>query len=495
MNQPSKAPRLGRREYLIGSSAFVGVAATARVSPLRSPGNASRYRVRVLSLDPPRFAVVAELPIDGERLIMTDSYPAELPQMAAGGWPTLISGLGASDANGRPVELVPFKDKGWRLAHALSGRIRLSYLVDYTIFAKSGWPSPLESAVADNEHVAVCARALFLTTDKMDGADVSFDIPKGWHVAAPWPTSPIVRGAYRASSNLDLTDNFVVFSTVAADVVTAAGFRMQITAMGHWRPLRPLIRRTLQAIVTREVALMNFQGREAYNVVLVPMPDTGGEAYRQSFVYTFQDPSEANRATWANTMAHEIFHYWNYARLQGADYASTQWFQEGFTEYVANLTMVGSGVVAPQGFLEKLANHVANYQKLTTTLEAIGTHKGPPLYSAGALVAFSFDVMIRKASAGRRDIGTFFRNLWRYTDGGARKYAWSDIEAALRGTANLDWHGFYERHIRGREPFPLESIFHEAGLTLGKASDGSPVVSISPSRTVAEQTLWGRLIA
>ena len=495
MNQPSTDLRLGRRELIIGSSAFVGLAAAAGASPLRLTHELGRYFVRVLSLDPPRFGIVADLPIDGDRLNMTDSYPAELPQMAAGGWPTLISDLKAKDLSGMPVELVPLKDKGWRLAHALSGRIRLNYVVDYTIFARSGWTSPLESAVADEEHVAVCARALFPTTDRMDGADVSFDIPKRWHAAPPWPTSPIVRGAYRASSNIDLTDNFVVLSTRAADVVTAGGFRMQITAMGHWRPLRPLVRRTLQAIVSREVALMNYSRRESYNVVLVPTQDTGGEAYRQSFIYAFQSPNEANRATWANTMAHEIFHYWNYARLQGADYASTQWFQEGFTEYVANLTMVGSGIVTPKAFLEKLSNHVSNYHKLTTTLEAIGTHKGPPLYSAGALVAFSFDVMIRKASAGGRGIGAFFRNLWRYTDSGARKYAWADIEAALRGTANLDWQGFYARHIRGHEPLPLDAIFREAGLRLEEASDGSPLVAVNPSASRAEKAVWSELVA
>jgi len=34
--------------------------------------------------------------------------------------------------------------------------------------------------------------------------------------------------------------------------------------------------------------------------------------------------------------------------------------------------------------------------------EDIGTKKGPPLYSAGALVAFSWDVKIRVASSGGR---------------------------------------------------------------------------------------------
>jgi len=486
---------LGRRELLLGASAFAGATTAARASRLTSPANIGHYRIKALSLDPPRFAVIADLPIEGDRLTMADSYPAELPAMAAGGWPTLVSDLIASDAAGRPVKLVRAKDQGWQLAQVISGRVRLTYIVDFALFAKAGWPSPLESAIADGDTAAVCARALFVTTAAMSGADVRIEPPARWRVAAPWPASTAVHGAYRAATTTDLTDNFIAFSTRPADVVTAAGFQLQITAMGHWRPLRPLIRRALRAIVTREVALMNYQQRDSYNVVLVPMPDTGGEAYRQSFVYAFKDPTPANRAIWLNTMAHEIFHYWNYARLQGADYASTQWFQEGFTEYVANWTLVGSGLVSPQVFLDKLATHVANARKLTTTLEAIGTRKGPPLYSAGALVAFSFDIMIRRATAGRRNLGDFFRNLWRYTGAGTRKYAWADIEAALRGTANADWQGFYARHIRGREPLPLDSVFDAAGLRLGHGPDGAPLVTLDPAANRAAKALWANLVS
>lgn len=234
-----------------------------------------------------------------------------------------------------------------------------------------------------------------------------------WRPVTPWNSRSSTKHGYAVRSAEDLTDNLLVFSTVAPDVVTAAGFTLQITAMGHWEPLRPLIRRVLGTVIAREVDLMRYKERETYSVVLLPIVDQGGEAYRQSLAYCFENPSEENRGKWANTLAHEIFHYWNYARLRGADYAGTQWFQEGFTEYVANVILVSGKIVEPDAFAAKLGEHVNNYRKLTTTLEAIGTKKGPPLYSAGALLAFSWDVMIRQASGGRRNLGDVFRNLWR----------------------------------------------------------------------------------
>lgn len=489
--RPVRMGGVDRRTALLGLALGAVFPSSLRGTAGTSTG-AGRYRVRLLDAAGPRFSIVANLPVNGDRLAISDEYPAELPALAAQGWPALVSALEVRDASGQAVAATRVRGAGWRLARPCTGRLDLTYIVDFSLFAAASWPSPLESAVADDEHISVSARPLFLTTDILTAAEIGFDTPHGWDPVAPWPAQPGLRRSYRAASVADLTDNMLVFSTVQPDVVSASGFRIQITTMGHWKPLRPLVRRTLQTIISREVALMGDGRREVYNVVLAPSADTGGNAYRQSFVYVFDNPSAENIGVWGNTMAHEIFHYWNYARLRGADYASTQWFQEGFTEYIANLVTVAGGIVTPAAFLAKLGGHVANARRLTTTLEAIGTHKGPPLYSAGALVAFSFDVMIRQATRGRRDIGTFFRNLWRSTNSGARPYAWIDIEAALREAAALDWQAFYLAHIRGSAPLPLDRSLSLAGLRLDGAG---PQVVANPGASPEARAVWASLIA
>ena len=206
-----------------------------------------------------------------------------------------------------------------------------------------------------------------------------------------------------------------------------------------------------------------------------------------------QIPPAENLGIWANTLAHEIFHYWNYARLSGQDYAATQWFQEGFTEYVANLTLLVGKIASPGWFLAKLSEHISSYSRLTATLEAIGNHKGPPLYSAGALVAFSFDAMIRHATKGEHTIGTFFRRLWQYTHAGAKKYDWQDIEAALRATAPVDWQSYYDRYIRGTERLPVERSLGLAGLLLGRGNDGTPQVAEDQTASSDARRVWRSL--
>lgn len=239
---------------------------------------------------------------------------------------------------------------------------------------------------------------------------------------------------------------------------------------------------------------MRYKGTEIYNVVLLPISDEGGNAFRQSFVYCYNNPDSNNCTVWGNTLAHEIFHYWNYARLKGADYASSQWFQEGFTEYVANLVMITGQIINSDTFLSKLSEHVANYRKLATTLEKPGTHKGPPLYSAGALVAFMWDVLIRNASGGKRNIGDLFRNLMAQTDSGARKYVWADIRAALHTTADSDWESFYQSYIRGHEPLPFNTILPLVGLRLNKSANGSELVSHDPAASADAEALLRSLV-
>ena len=65
----------------------------------------AKYHVTLVGVSPPRFSIRADLPIRGGSLEMDSSYPAELPEMAAKGWPALISNLKAQDSAGKPIEL------------------------------------------------------------------------------------------------------------------------------------------------------------------------------------------------------------------------------------------------------------------------------------------------------------------------------------------------------------------------------------------------------
>jgi len=479
---------------LVGLSAMVLVSIDACFPATGRGPERADYTITSVRRSPLALGISADIPIDGRMLQMDDTYPAELPEMASGGWPSLITNLMILDSAGKELPFSAIGTRGWQLTDSVCSRLKITYEVDYSLFEAHGWSSPLESAFADDSTIAIAGRSAFITTSSTDGMEVRIETQSGWLPVVPWVAGGNGPDSYHVRSRQDLTDNMMVFSKQKPDVVTASGFRMQIVAMGHWQPLRPLLAQVLETIIDLEVHLMDDREKEVYNVVLLPTADNGGNAFRQSFAYCYTSPDRDNRDVWGNTLAHEIFHYWNYSRLRGADYQSSQWFQEGFTEYVANLVMVRGKIIDADAFIRKLSHHVNNYRKLTTTLENYGTHKGPPLYSAGALVAFLWDVQIVSASGGRRDIGDLFRNMMVQTDMGGRDYSWKDIKASMEATAEGDWEGFYQSHIRGDEPLPLEAMLPLAGLRLQTLADGSEQVQYDTAATAEAGNVWRSLI-
>jgi predicted metalloprotease with PDZ domain len=449
---------------------------------------AAVYDIRVDLGPPPRITVRATLPSDGDRLTMATSRPGNVPEVAGAGWPGLVRGLKVTDDAGHALRVAGDGAKGWTLAYRVRGSITLEYAIDDGPLARRGWPAPREAGFADADHLIAAGRSLFITTPAQRASEVRFTLPPGWRAVLPWAELHGGQGGATVPSTDDLTENLIAFMRGEPDLLPAGGFNLKVVTLGHWQPAREEVRRVLGTAIRRLVAWIGFEGEADYLVVLLPQEERGGESYTSSFALNFDGPpGTANLGDWGNTVAHEVFHHWNGWLLRGADYASTQWFQEGFTEYAANLALVSGGLISPEDFYARLATHVANFRRLATPLDAPGTHKGPPLYSGGALVAFTWDGMIHAATHGRRGVGDVLHALLRATGDGARPYAWPDIQAALESVAPgasgapAPWADFQRRYIHGKEPLPLDAAFARIGLRLSQGTDGAPRVEVDPA--------------
>jgi hypothetical protein len=440
--------------------------------------SAATYAVQLSANSPTRLAVRATVP-RGDALKMSPSRPGDVPELADAGWPALVRNLVVLDGDGRALAPAPAGAQGWTLPEPGRGPYALSYEVDYAPLAARGWPAWGEAAFADENHLVVIGRSLFITSPAQGVSTVRFGLPAGWHAAAPWPPD-------RVASPDDLTENLLAFTRGKPEVLATRGFRLTIVPLGPWQGARGEVRGALGKLMRELVALTGFDGRADYLAVMMPQADRGAQSFRASFALNHDEPpSRANVGAWGNLVAHELLHYWNGWRLKGAEYAATQWFQEGFTEYGANLAMVGAGLVTDEQFNARLARHVATYRRLATPLDAPGTSKGPPLYSGGALVAFTWDGLLREATGGRRGYADVLRGLLRRTDGGARPYAWPDILAVLEALAPGAWAEFHARHVHGTEPLPLDAAFARVGLQLSQDAAGAPVVAPDPAAPAA----------
>ena len=450
------------------------------------------YHVR-FSPGSQRLSVTATMPIAGTSLRTADSRPAGIPELDSLGWAGLVHGLRVTDVAGHPRAVTRDRTGGWTLSQPDTATLRLEYDVDYSPLERMGWPAPREAAYRDVDHFLLVGRSLFITTAPPRECRVIFSLPTDWVVSAPWRLERL-SGEFVASSPQDLVENLIVFTRGPRDVVTAGGFRLLVHALGTWEPARGDVRAALGPIARHHVRTTRFTGHRDYVVAFLPHLESGAESYRGSFALCIDSlPSPSNRATWANLVAHEMFHLWNGWILRGADYTSSQWFQEGFTEYEANRATASSGLVSDDWLRGKLARHVENARRLTTTMEETGGRKGPPLYSTGALVAFVWDVRIRAATHGRRDLGDFFRELIRRTDRGARAYAWPDLRAALQATAPGDWEAFYQSFIRAKGTLPVEQALATVGQRMVETPDGRVHVEADPAAGLEARRLWAEL--
>ncbi len=462
-------------------------AASATVSAVAT------YHVR-FSSDPLRVTVSGTAPLDDGTLRIDDSWPGDIPPLDSLGWCGLVRDLRVTDADGSALALAANGPKGWKVARPGRTTVSFAYEVDYAQLGRLGWPAPREAAYQDPDDFVLVGRSLFAFTGATRECRVTFELPTGWRASTPWPETG-TRGTFVAPTPRDLVENMIVLTRATREDVVVGDFHVHVHALGDMRAFQPQLRPILERTVSHHVGMLGSPRRSHYVLALLPLSGGGGESYRGSFALCVDSLADQQaRAKLGNLVAHEIFHLWNGWMLRGADYASTQWFQEGFTEYVANLSMARSGLVSADWFRAKLAQHVMTARQITTSLEDIGTHKGRPLYSAGALVALEWDVRLRAATNGRRNLGDFFRALVRRTDGGVNAYAWADLRAALEETSPGDWEAFHQAFIRTKAPSPIEPALAALGQKLIEEPSGQVRIESDPAASKGATQLWSGLL-
>ena len=486
MPLPISVPLL--RPHVIGAVLPLLIALTASAF-----GQASRYSISIPDPSARKIIVKAVLPVDGTELNMDTTRPGDVDAVGNNGWPEVIRDLKVTDDADRTLSFARNKDAGWKLAAPYKGSVHLEYSVDLSALAAANWPAPREAGYGDATHFIFAGRACFITSAAKHGATIDFSLPTGWYPVVPWNRNG---AAFVVNSVPDLVENLLVVTSERTDVAKAGSFTVSVTPLGHWESVRTDVTTILKGVIPRYVRLFGSKSPQQYSVVLLPVLDQGGEAYRASFAYTYeQAPTVANRLDWGHIIAHEIFHYWNGYRLAGADYPSSQWFQEGFTDYMADISMRSAGLIDEDQFLSRIDSQLDRYSRLTTPLARPGSHKGPPLYGGGALLALCWDIQIRTATHGKKSLLNLWPALWRRTKSGTKPYTWDDIRGSLNEIAPLDWDGFYKRYIDAREKLPLDEVLRKAGLKIVSDADGTKHVQIDPNAGADAVKLRKQLLA
>jgi predicted metalloprotease with PDZ domain len=192
--------------------------------------------------------------------------------------------------------------------------------------------------------------------------------------------------------------------------------------------------------------------------------------------------------------SHEYFHLWNVKRirpevLKNADlsrevHTTLLWAFEGITSYYDDLSLVRTGLIKPESYLEllgrvitrvmrnagRLKQSVADssfdawtkfYKQDENAQNAIVSY-----YTKGALVALALDLTIRQHTSGAKSLDDLMRALWQRYGVKDLGVGEADVEELAEEISGTDLKAFFDHAVRGTEDLPLEELLGTVGIGL-----------------------------
>jgi hypothetical protein len=261
------------------------------------------------------------------------------------------------------------------------------------------------------------------------------------------------------------------------------GIEIESVIAGAWPFKEEAVLKAASKVLEKYVALTGFRLPAKSTVMIAPLPVATGSVKwraetRGSAVVLLIDP-QAKINNWAGQLGviftHELLHLWipNSLRLQG-DY---DWFFEGFTLYTALVTALELKFINFDEYLATLARVYDSYLSRPDELSLIDaaerrwTSGSSAVYDKGMLLAFLYDLTIRRESGGQSRLADRYRDLFRLYASAAPvsgNEAIIELLSSTPATANLA-----KTYIEGSKELELESALTSYGLLLDTSGKNS----------------------
>ena len=399
--------------------------------------------------------------------------------------------------------------RSWSFRNAYAGALGLAERVDeFQAFAEAGkdarakksatgeFRSDLDASrivytvrlsnprASDLPHVSWLAddRGFLMFADliPVDITSVSaqFVLPTAWTVESS--IAPDANGLYEVTAPEKSV--FFLGRSLRKASKSAGGMLLETVVNGAWRFSEDDALKAATEVMGRYLALTGFRlpGKSAIMIAASPV-GLGNSIWkaetRGSSVVVLMDPSARSKNSLGQLrviFTHELLHLWvpNSLKL-GGDY---DWFFEGFTLYMALRTALELKVINFKGFLTTLSGVYDVYVAHAGTLSLIEeserrwTTVGSQVYVKGMLVAFLYDLMVRRESGGKTTLAAIYRDLF---NGGVTDNA-DGNEAIIRVLGSSPaCRDFVKAYVENSKEIELEKLLPAYGLELdtsGKTS-------------------------
>jgi len=335
----------------------------------------------------------------------------------------------------------------------------------------------------DIPHVSWLAedRGLLMLADLvpvgLESVSAEFELPAGWTVESS--ITPDANGRYEVL----LPDKaiFLVGRSLHKTSKTVAGMMLETVFSGTWEFKDDDALKSATTVMEKYLALTGFRLPGKSVIIFAPTPVSLGNSIwkaetRGSTVVVLMDPA-ARVERWLGQvrvlLTHELLHLWvpNSLKLEG-DY---DWFFEGFTLYTALRTALELKIIDFKGYLTTLAGVYDSYISHPDTLSLIDESQrrwssaGSQVYVKGMLVAFLYDLMVRKNSAGKTTLADLYRRLF---NGAADSANGNEAIIRLLGSSPAG-NDFTRDYIETTKEIKLEQLLPSYGLQLDASGKSS----------------------
>ena len=408
--------------------------------------------------------------------------------------------------------------RSWSFRNAYAGALGLAERVEaFEAFGQSGQDARVKKSAAgqfrseldatritylvrlSNPRAADLPHASWLTEDRgflmladlipvdMASLSVEFVLPAEWSVESS--IAPEGNGRYEVLAPEKSV--FFLGRLLRRTSKSVNGMTLETVINGTWRFKDDDALKAGTEVMEKYLALTGFKLPGKSVIMIAASPVSLGNSIwkaetRGSSVVVLMDPAARAKNSIEQVrviFTHELLHLWvpNSLKLEG-DY---DWFFEGFTLYMALRTALELKVINFKGFLTTLAGVYDSYSSrpdqhsLVEESERRWTNSGTQVYVKGMLVAFLYDLMIRKESGTKTTLADRYREL--FNGGVAANTSGNEAIIGLLGSSPAS-KDFVKSYVEDIREIKLEQLLPSYGLQL----DSSKGTQLRVSRELDE---------
>jgi hypothetical protein len=303
-----------------------------------------------------------------------------------------------------------------------------------------------------------------LLPERLPGAMVEISLPPDWAFRTAATSPPDSLGRYYVAQPEKAV--FLVGRSLRTQL-DLAGNAIGCFVAGNWPFKDEVLLKAATKVLKKYIDLTGFSFRVRPVVMLVPLPVATGNVKwraetRGSTVVLLMDAQAAVK-NWSAQLGiiftHELLHLWvpNALHLEG-DY---DWFFEGFTLYTALVTALELKFINFNEYLSTLARVYDSYLSRPDPLSLIDaserrwTSGSAAVYDKGMLVAFLYDLAIKRESGGKSRLAALYQQLFQRRE--AQPANGNEVIIQLLSTtaAGAD---LARRYIKGSQELDLNQL-------------------------------------